>query len=1130
MKFDDINKIVLFKIACQVLVLIACANLFIACHQTKKTETLFQLMEADSTGINFQNNVSDTKDENSFQFRNFYNGGGVALGDINNDGLPDVVLTSNLGSNRIYINKGNFKFDDITATSGFQQNNQWSTGVTFVDINNDGWLDIYICSSGHVGTNNRLNQLYINNHNNTFTEAAKQYGLDHSGYSTQAVFFDYDLDGDLDCFIIDNSPIPFGTLNYQGMRDSALSAWKVPEQYKGGGNHLFKNTNNHFEEVTQKAGIHTSLLSFGLGISVADINGDGYPDIYVGNDFLERDYLYINQKNGTFKDELEKYMQHISMSSMGTDIADINNDGYPDIYTTDMLPADDYRLKTTGTFDNVDLYRSKIKAGFYNQYVRNCLQLNNKNGQFLDIANYSGVAATDWSWGLVLFDADNDGFNDIYVCNGINRDLSNLDFLDFFSNDLYRKMLLTGTRENIADSLIKKIPQTPLLNKVYRNSGNLKFEDVGKKWGFTKPSFSNTVAYADLDNDGDLDMIVNNENQPAFVYKNNSRQLPDKNNYIAVSLKGNGSNGFAIGSKIKIYQGQQILYREVEPVRGFQSSVEYKQTIGLGKFTAIDSMIITWPDLSSITYKNPSINKLYNIQEVIPKNSSISKEIVTNSSTIFHPIKSNFDKHNEDDYVDFYTEQNIPKMLSREGPKATVGDVNGDGLDDVFIGGATNQAGQLYLQNGNGTFTKKPEKVFEQFANFEDIATLFFDVDGDGDLDLFIGAGGNVATINSRELQHRLYKNDGKGNFSLDIGAFPINDANVAIAVPYDFDNDGDLDLFVGSRSVPQVYGANPVSHIYVNDGKGYFADLEKEKIGTIATIGMVTDAMWADVSGDKAKELIIVGEWMVPHIFSCKNQQFTEVKTNMDNLFGWWRDVIATDVNGDGKTDLVLGNIGDNFYLHPDYKNPVKLWVKDFDQNGTVDKIMTQMVEGKDMTVFLKHEMEAQLPILKKQNLLHEAFAKKSIQELFLEKILRGALVKQFNYTSSIVAINQGNGQFLIEKLPAMVQLSSVNAGVANDVNNDGFMDLVLGGNDFDLVPQFGRLDANMCTVLLNNGHGKFENVETRFAGISESAEIKDIKKIIVNKRECLLILQNNEYPVLYELGNRSKLNNLFK
>lgn len=1098
------------------LALLTCA---ISACTSQKSDTLFELQKG--TGIDFINEVQDTKEENCFQYRNYYNGGGVATGDLNNDGLADIVFTSNLGSNKIYINKGNFKFEDITDKAGLQQDGQWSTGVSLVDINNDGFLDIYICSAGHVGKNIRRNRLYINNGNKdapAFKESAATYGLDIKGYCTQAAFFDYDLDGDLDCFLINNTPIPFGTLNFAGMRDSSEAAWNVPEQYKGGANHLYQNNKGRFTEVTKGAGLHTSVLSFGLGVSVTDINNDGYPDVYVGNDFLERDYLYINQKNGTFKDELEDWFQHISMSSMGTDIADINNDGNPDIYTTDMFPDNDYRLKTTGTIDNFDLYRSKIKAGFYHQYVRNCLQLNNGKGNFIDIANYSGVAATDWSWGLVLFDADNDGYNDIYVCNGINRDLSNLDFLDFFSGDFYNSMLQANRRDDVADSLLRRIPRTPLINKVYRNNGDLTFNETAAVWGLDQPSFSNTVAYADLDNDGDLDLVVNNENQQAFVYKNKSRELT-ASNYISVTAKGDSSNPFAIGTKVKVFGNGQVMTRELQPVRGFQSCVEYKINIGLGRM-APDSMVITWPDLTQTSIQHPAINKHYNI---IKETGSVAWQQITEDTS--HEalvwIASNFDKHTEDDYVDFYYERNIPRMMSREGPKATVADVNSDGLDDIYIGGAAGQAGQLYIQQQNGSFIIKHQVVFDQFAASEDVAVLFFDADNDGDKDLFIGPGGNTQPVASREMQLRLYKNDGKGNFTLDVAAFPVNAANIAIAVPGDIDHDGDVDLFVGGRSVVRLYGASPKSYLFMNDGTGHFKDAAATMNPAITEIGMVTGAVFADTNGDGNDELVICGEWMAPQIFEYKSGKYNQLKSNLDEMNGWWQTVAADDLDGDGKTDLVFGNIGDNFYLRPTKESPVKLWINDFDNNGNIEKILTRTISGKDMPVFLKHEMEEQIPSLKKQSLHHSDYALKTMQDLFNENVIRSSLVKSFSYTSSCIAFNNDDGSFRIEKLPVSLQMSSVNAIRLVDINGDGAKDIIAGGNLVHFLPLFGRLDASFGNVLLNDGKGHFSDKNKYQKDLQVKGEVKDIAIGIANGKRFIMFLRNDDFPVLYQVSD---------
>ena len=1090
------------------------AVILFSCN-SKQNIPLFQLME--NTGINFDNKVTDGKLENSFLFRNFYNGGGVAIGDLNNDGLADVVLTSNMGDNKIYLNKGDFKFDDVTAKSGLRQDSMWSTGVTLVDINNDGWLDIYICNSGHMTNGNRRNKLYINNHDMTFTESAHKYGLDISGYTTQVSFFDYDGDGDLDCFMINNSPIPVNTLNNANKRDLPDSEWNVAPFLKGGGNHLFRNDNGHFTEVTAQAGIHSSLISFGLGVSVGDINGDGWPDIYVSNDSYERDYLYINQKNGTFKDETDDYIQHMSMSSMGSDIADINNDGYPEIFTTDMLPENDYRLKTMGSFDNINLFNSKVQSGFSYQYVKNCLQLNNKNGKFIDIANYSGVSATDWSWGALMFDADNDGYNDIYVCNGVNRDVTNLDFMEFFANDVVQKMILSGKKEGV-DEILKKIPQTPLVNKMFRNLGNLKFADVGESWGFTQPSFSNGAAYGDLNNDGALDMVVNNENGPAFVYKNNSRTI-NKNNYLGIFLKGTDKNTFAIGSDIKLYVGNEILSREVIPSRGFQSSVDYKQIIGLGKSKKIDSMVILWPDRSYSKYLDPPIDTVLVISQPVNAKSYAVTEKLSDTNTIFVPVKSSFEKHQEDDNLDFDYERNIPEMLSREGPKAAVGDVNGDGLPDIYIGGTKDHPGQLYLQTKSGQFVKKKEPIFDQYSDFEDEAVLFFDADNDGDLDLYVGPGGNNNPPFSRQMQSRLYINDGKGNFSIDVNAFPQNGMNTGVAIAYDFNHDGYQDLFIGGRNYPRDYGVSPSSYLYINDGHGHFKDIAKTKNPDIANIGMVTGAVWANVVGDTTKELIITGEWMAPRIFSYNGDHFVEVKSNLNKLFGLWQTVTASDVNGDGKLDLIFGNIGENFYLRPDSANPVKLWIDDFNHNGNLDKILTYTIKGRDMPVFLKNDMQYEIPLLKKQNLRHEDYAEKSIQQLFPSDVLQKCTVKEFNYPSSIVAINNGNGNFTIKKLPPMVQLSSGNAIHCMDVNDDGKTDLVMGGNLYTFLPQFERLDASFGDVLLNDGNGNFKWVEQKKTGLNVQGMVRDIAEIPGKNGPSILFLVNNEFPALDDL-----------
>jgi enediyne biosynthesis protein E4 len=1113
----------------QLLISILLPLLIFSCKP--KAKPLFQLV--DDTGIEFINKVQDNDTINILNYRNFYNGGGVATGDLNNDGFTDIFFTANQGSNKLFLNRGNlpagqagFKFEDISAKAGFTNKQQFSTGVVMADINADGWLDIFVCNAGSMqNASLRSNQLFINNHLSTspggeergevtFIESAEKYGLKDSGYTTQVSFFDYDLDGDLDMFKIDNSPVPVNSLGYQKQRDLFADKWNVPDYFKGGGDHLYRNDNGYFNEVTQQAGIHGSLLSFGLGVTVGDVNNDNYPDIYVSNDFFERDYLYINQKNGTFKDELEDRMKHNGYASMGADIGDISNDGYNEIFTTDMLPEDDYRLKTTLSFDDIDQYRLKERNGFFHQFLQNTLQLNNGEGKFKDISNYSGVSATEWSWGALMFDADNDGYNDLYVCNGIYRDLTNQDFLSFDANGIKEKMMATG-QKNLSE-LVNKIPSIAVPNKMYHNMGNLKFTDVGMGWGFEKNSFSNGAAYADLDNDGDLDIVVNNVNEPAFIYKNNSREL-NKNNFIGVFLKGVDKNTFAIGSKILVYIGDKIISRQVMPSKGFQSSVDYKQSIGIGTATKADSMVIIWPDLTFTKISQPSINK-YSTYTQNKADNKVVEKIVDKPPPLFEEVPPLFDKNTDDDFTDFYREKAIPQMLSHDGPKAAVADVNGDGLEDIYIGGTVAMPGQLYLQNNVGGFVKKEELEFKRYTGFVDGAVLFFDSDGDGDCDLLLCSGGNVALPASREMQHRLFINDGKANFKIASAAFPANKDNISVAISNDFDSDGDLDLFVGARCVSGDYGVTPQSHIYVNDGKGNFKDMPDDKCKAIVGAGMVTGAVWADIDEDKQRELVMVGEWMQPLIFKYNGNNFIPVKNNLTDKMGWWQTVAVADLNGDGEQDLIMGNIGENFNLHPLKESPVKLFLNDFDNNGKTDKIITRTIDGKDKPVFMKGELESQLPALKKQNLHFSEFAKKSIDELFAKSEIEKSVIKQVNYSSSCIAYNNGNGNFTLKNLPPAIQLSSVKSVLPVDINDDDIIDLVMGGNEFGFQPQLGRLDASSGDVLINDGKGNFSVLNQKQSGIDLHGQMRDIIFIKRNNKKAILFLQNNELPVLYE------------
>jgi enediyne biosynthesis protein E4 len=1107
------TKNIIIKSFCFLLILTGCSK-------SGNENPLFELMDSKDTGISFENKIQNTEDANIFNYRNYYNGGGVAVGDLNNDGLPDVFFTANMGSNKLYLNKGDFKFEDITQKAGIAETDKWNTGVVMVDINNDGWLDIYVCNAGYRKfTNKQKNALFINNHDLTFREAATEYGLDEMGYTTHAAFFDYDLDGDLDCYILNNSFIPVNTLDYANNRDMRAEDWPVKDFLKGGGDKLLKNNNGKFVDVSKESGIYSSLIGFGLGVTVGDVNNDNYPDIYVSNDFYERDYLYINQKNGKFKEEIEQRMGHISLASMGADMADINNDGYPEIMTTDMLPRDEYRLKTTSSFDNNYVFKLKKDRGFYNQFQQNSLQFNNQNGTFSEIGQFAGVSASDWSWGALMFDADNDTHNDIYVCNGIYNDVIDQDFIDFFANELMQKMESTGVKESF-ENIIKEMPSKPLVNNFFYNTNGLKFEERAIDFGFETPSFSNGAAYADLDNDGDLDLLVNNVNMPCFVYKNKSNELKDKNHYLKINVKGQDKNTFAVGTKADVFVGKEVLTRSVTPSRGFQSSTEYPLTFGLGKNTKVDSIVITWPDGQISSLANPKID-----QQLVLSEKDVKKRKNLKSSRpekgLFGEVNVVLDKHQENAYEDFYQEKNLPILLSKEGPKAAIGDVNGDGKDDLYICGARLQAGQLYLQTVSG-FQKSSQKDIDGFAYFEDTAAEFFDADSDGDLDLYVGSGGNENQMSDRELMDRLFVNDGKGNFTISGRALPNNTTNTAVIAPYDFDGDGDLDIFVGSRSVSMQYGLTPPSFIYENNGKGEFKDVTKDICPDLLTLGMVRDAQWEDLNGDKKKELVVVGDWMSPQVFEVKNKKLEKMDTALDEMTGFWGALSIADLDNDGDNDLVLGNIGENFNLKASAKNPLKLWVGDIDNNGTIDKVLGKTVEERAVPVFLKREMAEQFPALKKQILKHAEYAQKSIQDLFGESTLQSTSTeKSISTCQSVVAINDGKGNFEIIRLPDVAQLSCVSAIALADVDKDGLKDLILGGNFTGFIPQLGMLDASRGNVLLNKGKGNFVAIKNSQHGFLTNGEVRQIRKIKFGGNDCFIALINNEMPKIFKTNN---------
>ncbi len=1108
----------ILKLLCLSILLASCGTKEEEATSKKNSETLFTLLPSEQTGVDFINKVENQKNFNIFKYRNFYNGGGVAIGDINNDGLPDIYLTGNMEPNKLYLNKGNLEFEDISEKAGVTGNKPWSTGVVMVDINADGLLDIYVSNAGNLEGNNHDNDLYINNGDLTFTEKAHEYNLAETGFSTHASFFDYDKDGDLDAYILNNSNIPVSSLGYAEQREVRAQDWEgVPHIFRGVGDMLLRNDNGKFVDVSEEAGIYGSLIGFGLGVLVTDINKDLYPDIYVSNDFYERDYLYINNQDGTFREEIKDWTQHLSLSAMGIDIADINNDGHNDIFITDMLPEPDQRVKSVMEFEGYNIFDLKRSKDFYQQYIQNTLQLNNGNGTFSEVAYFSGVDATDWSWAGLLFDMDNDGLRDIFITNGINHDLTDLDFVDFFANEIIQKMALTGKKESI-DSIIVKMPIKPQPNYAYRNKGDITFDNANKDWGFELPSRSNGAAYGDLDNDGDLDLVINNVNTQTFIYRNNTNSQK-QHNYIQLKFEGQGANPFAVGTTAFLYYDGNIINQELVPSRGFQSSMDYTMTIGLGDTKKIDSIRILWPNDKTQKLSNVEANRVLTFKQVDAIEDYIAPNPQLKEPLMRELKNTGLVSHEENTYNDFDYEGLIYKKTSQEGPSLAIGDVNGDGNEDVFVGGAKGQAGVIYLHKNQGLLSSKNQSDLEKDRAYEDTAAAFFDADGDGDLDLMVGSGGNEVG-KEQSYRPRLYLNDGSGNFQKSEQSIPSSFKNVSTISPSDFDGDGDIDVFIGSRSIVGVYGLNP-DHLFLeNQGNGEFTDATERLGYNLKSAGMVTASVWVDIDGDEKDDLITVSEWDTPKIYRNSGRRISKLDSSLDSLTGWWNTIEAADLDNDGDMDLILGNQGGNLHYSPKKGQPMKMWINDFDDNGTIEQIVTQNYDGGDYPLHQKKELTAQLVSLKKQNLKASDYAKRTINELFPKEVIDRSIVKEVNYSESVIAINQGNGKFTIKTLPSRVQLSCICGITCTDINNDGNLDLIMAGNNFEFKPQFSRLDAGYGNVLLGDGKMNFDWQNYDDSGFFIRDEVKHLGlfKDKTGKRYVLAAI-NDKKPKIFAL-----------
>lgn len=1073
---------------------------------------LFQPVSSQKSGITFKNTITENEEANALTHENLYNGGGVAVGDINNDGLDDIFFISNMGYNKLYLNLGDMKFKDITRSSGLEGREGWKTGVSMADINGDGLLDIYVCFSGKGSPEIRKNELYINKGNLKFEEKAKEYGLDDNTYSTIGAFFDYDLDGDLDMFLVATNVIVIRGMDFEDAR-------KVNDPYAG--DKLFRNDGNRFVDVSLSSGIISNAMGYGLGVNISDLNKDGLPDIYVTNDYIEPDYFYINNGDGTFTNKLTDYIQHISQSAMGCDIADFNNDTWPDIFTADMLPADNRRIKLLYGPDNYMQYALAVMAGYYHSSMRNMLQLNNRNGTFSEIGQLAGISNTDWSWAPLFADFDNDGWKDFFISNGYFRDYTDRDFLKY-KNDYFSQQARMNAKPDTF-MLTKSMKSTPVHNFVFRNNKDLTFSDKTIEWGLGKKAFSTGAAYSDLDNDGDLDLVTSNQNETASLYRNMLRETVPDANYLTIKLKGSGKNTIGLGSKIYMYAGDNIQYLEQMPTHGYQSTVTSNLHFGIGNRDFIDSIRVEWPSGKISRLKRTRANQILIISE------SGEKQNIQKSATP-HTVFSNVEslvpfEHFEYGSNDFKRQQLLHYMPSACGPVMAIADVNGDKLPDIFAGGAKESPGKLFVQSADGKFRASPFFNYKEDFNCTDADAVFFDADNDGDQDLYVVSGGySDYSRSDNALQDRLYFNTGSGRFARRTDALPPMLASGSCGEPADFDKDGDTDLFVGGRLVPGEYPKPQQSFLLTNDGTGKFTNILESMIPELKSGGMVTDAAWVDLNKDSWPDLVICGEFMPIRVFiNEKGKKFTEATKSYfaQPEGGFWNRIAFADFDKDGDMDMVAGNWGTNSQFRCSPDKPLQITFKDFDNNGSVDPILTYYIDGKSYPFATRDEILGQVPVLRKKFPDYKSYADAQITDIFQESDLKNAAVLTATELKTVYYKNTGT-RFEKQELPVEAQFAPVFAIETVDFDQDGNLDLILAGNQNAACVRLGVIDANFGHLFRGDGKGNFRYIPQSDSGLSLSGDVKSMEMITVKNIRYLLAGISNLGIVTYKLNSK--------